>query len=175
MIGLGHQGVQGAGHQNVSDIFSAFGSMFEDFFRHGLFSERLSCREVDDIRYDLNIGFKEAIFGIVKPVEYEIQVQCHSCGGSGAASPADIVTCQRCGGTWPNTKIPGVFSRQLPPVQAVGGRGVTIKKKCETCSGSGQIPQTKKIDVNIPAGVEDGIKLRLDGKGEEGAHGGPSR
>lgn len=173
---FGHAGLQGqgGGFQDVSDVFSSFGSIFEDFFGFpgGSGGRRGSSgTRGDHIRYDLEISFKEAIFGIEKDIQYTKKITCHHCGGSGADTPEDIKTCTNCGGTGSVRRSQGFFTVQTT-CSVCSGRGVIISKPCHVCHGQTTIDREEELTVKVPAGVETGVKLRLTGKGEEGTGGG---
>ena len=171
---FGHQGVNGGGFEDVSDVFSSFGSIFEDFFGFsGGASSSSGMRRGEHVRYDLEIDFKEAVFGVEKNIQYTKEVMCHSCGGTGANTPQDITTCSSCGGTGQVRRSQGFFTIQTT-CPTCGGSGQIITKPCTTCSGSGTLEQEEELKVKVPAGVESGVKLRLTGKGQEGLQGGPS-
>ena len=168
---FGHQGLSGGGANvhDMSDIFSNFGSIFEDFFGGG--STGVRRTRGYDIKYDLEISFEEAIFGTKKKINYTKQVTCHQCNGSGANSPADIVTCPSCNGTGQVRRSQGFFTIQTT-CSNCSGTGKIIKKVCSLCNGKTTIDKNESISVTIPKGVEDGVKLRLTEKGEEGSNGG---
>ena len=171
---MGHQGLHGGGFSDVSDIYSAFGSIFEDFFGMSRGAQtRSSGRRGDNVRCDLSIEFEEAIFGTEKELEYLSEVVCSSCGGHGAASEDDIVTCHTCGGTGEVRKSQGFFMIQTT-CPTCSGRGKIIKNVCKTCKGHGYETVTKSLTVKVPAGVSDGVQLRLSGKGQEGLGGSPA-
>lgn len=169
---MGHQGIQGGGFADVSDIYSAFGSIFEDFFgiSRGAGS---SGRRGENVRFDLSVEFAEAVFGVEKDIEYPHDIVCRSCHGHGAASEADIVTCHTCGGTGEVRKSQGFFMIQTT-CPTCSGRGQIIKKPCQVCHGSGYETVTKSLKVKVPAGVNDGMQLRLSGKGQAGMQGAPA-
>lgn len=170
---MGHQGLGGGGFSDVSDVFSSFGSIFEDFFGSARGQSHSSARRGDDIRADLSISFEESIFGTSKEVEYTRQVVCHSCDGSGAASKEDIVTCELCGGLGEVRRSQGFFTIQTTCPDC-GGSGKIIRNPCEVCHGSGYVQEQESITAKVPAGVSDGVQLRLSRKGQEGREGGPS-
>ena len=169
---FGHQGVHSGGFQDVSDVFSSFGSIFEDFFGFST-SRSGGAQRGEHVRYDLGIDFKEAVFGVEKTIQYAKNVTCHTCGGTGARSPADIEACSACSGSGYVRRSQGFFTVQTS-CSACGGEGVVIKKPCPTCLGKKTLEQEEELTVKVPAGVESGVKLRLTGKGQEGTGGGPA-
>lgn len=172
----GHAGLEGSGFQGFGgfeDIFSSFGDIFEDFFGFG--GRRRSRSRVQrgaDLRYDLKLDFLEAAFG----TETEIQVaktdSCPECGGSGAAPGTAPETCSYCHGTGQVSRSQGFFTVSTTCPQC-RGTGQTNPHPCPACKGNGRIQVNKKVSVRIPAGVDDGSRLRLTGEGEAGAYGGP--
>lgn len=163
----GHQGLAGQGYsgpQDVGDIFSSFGSIFEDFFGFGGSSSGQSRRGTD-LRYDLEITFKEAVFGVEKEISYERDISCSHCKGEGADPAAGKTTCSTCKGHGQIRRNQGFFSVAMP-CSTCRGQGSVPKKICSPCTGSGMVKEKKKISVKIPAGVDSGIKLRVSGEGE---------
>lgn len=174
---FGHQGLAGQGYsgpQDVGDIFASFGSIFEDFFGFnpsGRSSNR--ARRGSDLRYDLTIEFKESVFGVEKEIEYERNVSCEPCRGSGADPSVGRAACSTCGGHGQVRRNQGFFSMTVT-CPSCHGEGTVIKKPCNQCRGSGVTAEHKKISVKIPGGVDSGLKLRVSGEGEGGSLGGPS-
>lgn len=172
---FGHEGLSGGGgFSDVNDIFSSFGSIFEDFFGFGSSGSRGSrVRKGADLRYDLVLEFEDAVFGIEKEIEYEREVPCSPCRGTGAADGATPITCQTCGGHGQVRRTQGFFSVATTCPSCRGG-GQVIKDKCKTCSGSGADREKKTVSVKIPAGVDRGVRLRVAGEGQAGSSGGPA-
>ena len=173
---FGHEGLSGQGYsgpQNSEDIFSAFGSIFEDFFGFGSSSGGSRVRRGADLRYDLKVSFEEAVFGAEKKIEFDRRVSCHVCAGSGAKAGSAPQTCPECNGIGQVRQTQGFFSiaTTCPRCQ---GEGKIIVDPCQNCHGSGQILDRKKLTVKVPAGVDTGLRLRVSGEGEEGTSGGPS-
>ena len=177
----GHQGNNpfGGGSGAGFEGFGGFGDIFSQFFGGG--SQRQTSRSYDgpqrgeDIEKVMTIDFMEAVLGIKKDVSVDIEDTCHTCGGSGAASKDDIETCSRCHGDGhinvdQRTMFGTIRSQQV--CNQCGGRGKVIKKRCHTCSGSGKVRQTKNVSVNIPAGVDNNMTLKVAGYGHGGTKGG---
>lgn len=173
----GHSGVSGMGGFDPSQ-FSDFGDILGDLFGFGdLFGagRRRTNRPArgNDLRYDLQIDFEEAVFGKEVSLDVPRVVVCTTCNGSGAKPGTSPVTCSGCGGRGQIRYSQGFFavSRTCPQC---GGAGQVISTPCPTCSGAGRRRETKKIAVKIPAGVDDGSRLRIAGEGEAGWNGGPA-
>lgn len=173
----GHEGLSGTGFSGFSgfdDIFSSFGDIFEDIFGFtGSRRSRTAARAGADLRYDLNISFKEAIFGTEKDIDLEKYETCGECHGTGAAPGTSPEICPRCRGTGQVTQSSGFFSISTTCPQC-RGEGRIIRTPCKKCHGSGRVRIRKKVHLKIPGGVETGSRLRLRGEGEEGRMGGPN-
>ena len=148
-----------------------FGDIFGEFF--GGSSERGSSRgeRGSDLQYNLSISFEEAAFGSSKELDIPRMETCPKCGGLGAKSRDDIEICSRCQGTGQQRIQQGFFS-VATTCSACNGRGKTIRNFCSKCNGNTRIRQVKKIRVNIPAGVDNGSRIKLTGEGEHGSSGG---
>ena len=126
-----------------------------------------------DLRYDMRITFQEAARGVEKEIEISKLQACDTCHGSGAEPGSKVTTCPTCGGHGQVAVTRGFFNiAQTCP--RCRGAGQTIEKPCHTCRGEGRVEKTSKIKIKIPAGVEDGTRLRSSGQGEGGARGGPA-
>jgi molecular chaperone DnaJ len=173
----GHQGVSGMGGFDPSQ-FSDFGDILGDLFGFGDFfggGRRRSNRPArgNDLRYDLQIEFEEAVFGKEVSLEVPRTIVCTTCSGSGARPGTAPVTCTGCGGRGQVRYSQGFFAVARTCPQC-GGAGKVIKDPCATCSGAGRIREARSISVKIPAGVDDGSRLRVAGEGEAGWNGGPA-
>lgn len=129
-----------------------------------------------DLQYQMTLKFEEAIFGKKTKIKYNREAQCHTCHGSGAKPGTTPETCHNCGGSGyvmseTNTPLGRMRSQQVCPV--CQGTGKEIKEKCPTCGGSGHEEERHEVEVNIPAGVDDGQQMRLQNQGEAGQNGGP--
>lgn len=173
---FGGQGGFG-GFEGFSGGFGGFGDIFGDFFGGGRQQQRNYNGPVrgDDIEKFMTIDFMEAVLGTKKTVKVEVEETCPTCSGSGAKDPKDIKTCSRCHGEGTievdqRTILGTMRTRQVCPV--CNGSGKEITNKCETCHGNKKVKQTKTVEVNIPAGVNNNMTLRVQGYGDAGSNGG---
>lgn len=169
----------GAGGFDFSgmDMGDIFGDLFGDFFGGG------SRRRANDgpmkgsnLRTSVRITFEEAIFGCEKEIEMVLKDECHSCHGTGAKPGTTPETCPKCGGKGKVVFTQQSFFGTVQNVQTCpdcGGSGKIIKDKCPDCRGTGYIASKKKIQVSIPAGIDNGQSVRIREKGEPGINGGP--
>jgi molecular chaperone DnaJ len=161
-------------HGFGSDFATAFHDIFDDLFGMGGRRGRASGRERGaDLRYNLEITLEEAFSGKTAQVRLPTNVTCGVCSGSGAKAGTQPVTCRSCGGTGRIRHAQGFFTleRTCPSCQ---GRGSVIEQPCTHCAGAGRITKERTLEVHIPAGVEDGTRIRLAGEGEAGLRGGSS-
>jgi molecular chaperone DnaJ len=121
----------------------------------------------------VHISFEQAMEGAQVPVTVPLSAPCPTCGGTGAKPGTSPQVCSRCQGRGIESQGQGLFSISQP-CSKCGGTGTEIKDPCATCHGTGQTRQVKRYRVNIPAGVRDGSRVRLAGKGEAGRRGGPA-
>src|SRR5687767_1033932 len=173
----GHQGLGGATGFDPNQ-FADFGDILGDLFGFGDFfgtRGRRSNRPVrgNDLRYDLHLEFMDAVFGKDVSLDIPRTITCTTCNGSGAKSGTQPVTCTGCAGRGQIRYSQGFFAVARTCPQC-GGAGKVIKDPCVTCGGAGRLREEKKISVKIPAGVDDGSRLRVAGEGEAGFNGGPS-
>lgn len=186
---FGHQGVQGGANSggaefsNFEDIFSHFsdifggggggGSVFDGIFGGmGRGGGGRRVRPGNSLKCRVNITFKESAFGCSKTIELNRNELCDSCKGSGAAEGASPKRCPTCGGSGQVHQTQGFFSVQTTCPKC-HGEGQVIDNPCKACSGAGVKPKTVRIKVSIPAGVEDGTRLRIPDEGEPSTNGGP--
>ncbi|MDX9788666.1 MAG: molecular chaperone DnaJ [Desulfobacterales bacterium] len=173
----GHQGLAGTGFSGFGgfeDIFSSFGDIFEDFFGFG--SGRRSqgrARRGSDLRYDLTLSFMDAAFGKETEITVEKLQTCPTCQGNGCEPGSQPEMCQSCGGSGQVSRSQGFFTVRTTCPNC-RGIGQTIKTPCPQCHGNGQIVIKKKVQIKIPAGVDTGSRLRLNGEGESGSFNGPT-
>lgn len=170
---FGHQGVEGQGFQDVNDVFSSFGSIFEEFFGMGGGGRRTGPRRGADLRFDMAVEFDEAVFGVEREIEFERPTKCEPCKGTGAKDGSGRSTCRTCGGVGQVRRQQGFFAIQTA-CPACHGEGSTIEKPCGECRGQGAVLKKRKISVKVPAGVDSGVRLRISGEGEPGPSGGPA-
>jgi molecular chaperone DnaJ len=167
---------QGNGaHGFGADFATTFSDIFEDLFGMGggRRGGRGSGRERgSDLRYNMEISLEEAYEGKTAQIRIPTSVTCETCSGSGAHAGTKPKQCATCAGSGKIRHAQGFFTleRTCPACQ---GRGQVIDDPCRTCSGSGRVTRERTFSVNIPAGVEDGTRIRLAGEGEAGLRGGP--
>ncbi len=178
--GHGFGGV-GFGGFDFGDIFGGgggFGDIFGDIFGGGGRSQRRNGpQRGDDLGQRVTISFEEAAFGCKKDIKYTKVDKCSDCNGTGAAAGSSPKTCSKCNGTGQirvQQRTPlGVF-QSTKACDACGGKGQTIDNPCKKCRGTGQNSVSKTIEVSIPAGIDNGQKIRLTGLGNAGKNGGPA-
>ncbi|NEQ97260.1 MAG: molecular chaperone DnaJ [Cyanothece sp. SIO2G6] len=182
---FGEEGVSGAaaaGYQDFGD-FGGFADIFESFF--GGFAgsaggtqtrRRSGPAKGDDLRLDLRLDFQEAIFGGDKEIKISHLETCSTCGGTGAKHGTQPKTCPTCNGVGQvrrATRTPFGSFTQVSTCPTCNGTGQIIEEKCDTCGGSGQKQVSKKLQITIPAGVDNGTRLRVSQEGDAGKRGGP--
>jgi molecular chaperone DnaJ len=167
MFGFG--GGAGPGPGGFPGGFGSVGDIFSSIF--GRRGEPAQARG-RDLETEVHLSFDQAVNGTQISVTVPKQATCRTCGGSGARPGTTPIVCPRCGGRGVDSQSQGVFSISQPCPQC-GGRGHVIEDPCPDCGGSGLTAQRKRYRVNIPAGVRDGTRIRLAGKGEDGPLGGP--
>src|ERR1700690_3075690 len=163
----------GGGHGFGAGFASSFSDIFEDLFGMAGQRGRGGGRERgQDLRYNMEITLEEAFLGKTAQIEIPVSVTCESCSGSGAKAGTKPKTCAMCGGQGRVRHAQGFFTleRTCPNCH---GRGQSIDSPCASCAGSGRVTRERTLSVNIPAGVEDGTRIRLAGEGEAGVRGGP--
>lgn len=163
---------------NSADFSDIFGDIFGDFFggggRRG--SRSNGPMKGANIRTSVRITFEEAIFGVDKEIELTLKDECTTCRGSGAKPGTSPETCSKCGGKGQVVFTQQSFFGTVRNVQTCPdchGTGKVIKEKCPDCRGTGYIANKKKIQVSIPAGIDNGQSVRIRDKGEPGTNGGP--
>jgi len=174
---FGHEGLSGAGMggpggfsaEGFSDIF---GDVFGDIFGGG---GRRGGRQVfrgADLGYELRLDLERAVRGDTVTIDVPSQVTCEVCDGSGAKKGTTPIQCSTCGGAGQVRMQQGFFSIQQT-CPACKGAGTMISDPCENCHGRGRVRKTRTLSVKVPAGVDDGDRIRLSGEGEAGRNGGP--
>lgn len=169
-------GPGGAGGFDFGDMGDIFGDIFGDLFGGGRRrSGGSGPQRGANLRASIRITFEEAVFGCEKELELNLKDPCPTCKGTGAKPGSSPVTCSKCGGKGQVTYTQQSFFGMVRNVQTCpecNGKGKIIKDKCPDCYGSGFISSRKKIQVSVPAGIDDGQSIRIRGKGEPGENGG---
>lgn len=169
-------GAGGFDFSNMGDMGDIFGDIFGDLFGGGR-ARRANNGPMKgaNLRTGIRITFEEACFGTEKELELNLKDECETCHGSGARPGSSAETCQKCGGrgqvTYSQQSLFGMV-RNVQTCPDCRGTGKIIKEKCPDCYGSGYISRKKKIQVSVPAGIDDGQSIRIRGKGEPGTNGG---
>lgn len=168
-FGGGGQGFDGF---DFNDIFSNFGDIFgEGGRRQG--KKRNNSQRGSDIRYNLEISLEEAFNGTTQQISFSIPAICDTCSGTGSADGSKPITCGTCGGAGKIRAQQGFFIVEQT-CHVCHGSGQVIKNPCKTCRGEGRVNKNKTLSVKIPAGVDDGSRIRLSNEGEAGVRGGPA-
>jgi molecular chaperone DnaJ len=174
----GHQGVSaaggGAGYEpNFADLNDIFGDFFGDLFGGSRRSRGANrARRGEDVRYDLEIEFEDAVRGASIDIQIPKLDICPRCEGAGAEKEDGLTTCPSCRGRGEQLFQQG-FMTIRRTCSTCGGRGQIIRRPCTQCKGEGRLRSEKKLRVNIPAGVDTGTQLRLNGEGQASPNGGP--
>lgn len=173
-------GAGGAGFEGFSD-FGDLGDIFSSFFGGGFGGSQRSNpnapRKGDSVRAQVNISFEEAAFGVSKDINVARIEQCPDCGGNGCAPGATPEVCPECHGSGSvrtTTRTPFGMAQSTGPCNKCHGTGKIIHQPCKGCHGMGTVRKQKKINVSIPAGIDDGQTISLRGQGSAGANGGPA-
>jgi molecular chaperone DnaJ len=174
---FGHDGLRGAGMggpggfsaEGFSDIF---GDVFGDIFGGGGRRGGAQVFRGADLGYELRLDLERAVSGDTVTIEVPSQVACEVCDGSGAKKGTTPTQCSTCGGAGQVRMQQGFFSIQQT-CPACKGAGTMISDPCENCHGRGRVRKTRTLSVKVPAGVDDGDRIRLSGEGEAGRNGGP--
>lgn len=163
---------------NSMDFSDIFGDLFGDFFGGGR-SRRGNYNgptKGANVRTSVRISFKDAVFGCDKELDLNLKETCKTCGGSGAKPGTAPETCTKCGGKGQVVMTSQTLFGMMQNVQTCPdchGTGKIVRDKCPDCHGNGYIPERKKIQVSIPAGIDNGQSVRIREKGEPGLNGGP--
>lgn len=180
----GHEGVQssfGAGGFNwenfshfddLRDIFGNLGDIFGNFgFGGDNYSRRSGARRGRDLEFEVEISFKESAFGVEKTISFPRLEACQRCNGSGQEPGSKLINCSTCGGLGQIRMSNGLFSMSRT-CNKCHGEGKIIEKPCRDCFGAGTIKSSRKLKIKIPAGIDNGNRLRVNGEGESGLKGG---
>jgi molecular chaperone DnaJ len=173
---FGHDGLSsarggGAGGYGAEGFGDIFGDVFGDIFGGGRQRGSQVFRGAD-LGYELRLDLEKAVSGDSVTIDVPTQVSCETCDGSGAKKGTEPVKCSTCGGVGQVRMQQGFFSIQQT-CPACKGVGTTIGDPCSDCHGRGRVRKTKTLSVKVPAGVDDGDRIRLSGEGEAGRNGGP--
>ncbi len=179
---FGHAGVDtsaaggagpGAGFGGAGNFSDIFGDVFGDIFGGSRGGGGANVYRGADLRYNLELSLEEAVAGTTVKIRVPTHVTCKTCDGSGAKRGSSPTTCSTCGGRGQVRIQQGFFSLQQTCPQC-HGKGTMIKDPCGTCHGQGRVKEQKTLSVKIPAGVDNGDRIRLAGEGEAGENGGPA-
>ena len=171
----GHAGIDsGGGGFSGAGFADIFEGIFEDFFggQAGGGRNRGRAQRGGDLKHDVDITFEEAAFGVEKDLLIEREETCSTCKGEGAKPGTSKSVCQTCRGSGQVMASSGFFSISRP-CHKCQGQGAWIDHPCSACRGAGRVEVERKIHVKIPAGIDNGLRLRVTGEGEAGYQGGP--
>src|SRR5436190_3623323 len=184
----GHAGVSsnGRGHggagMNMEDIFSQFGDIFGDDIFGNFFGgqrtrggQRVRGVRGSNLRIKLKLSYEEIARGVTKNIKVKKYVPCPTCHGSGAKDKGSVQTCGTCGGNGQVRRVQNTFLGQMQTVTTCptcNGEGTTITAKCGACKGEGRVYAEETVTIDIPAGVQEGMQLNINGKGNAGERGG---
>jgi molecular chaperone DnaJ len=179
---FGHAGVEGAaagGFEGFGGGFGPFGDIFDAFFGGSPAGARRRNRVVAgaDLRYDLTIEFAEAVFGVTRELSFPTLVTCSHCDGVGGEPGTEPETCPECNGSGEKRRVAQTILGQMVNIVACPrcqGEGRIIATPCTVCGGDGRTREERSVTVSIPAGIDDGQRIALEGQGEAGPRGGPN-
>jgi len=163
----------GAGQQGFEGFSDIFENIFGEFMGGGRPGQQSRVQRGADLRYDLEISLEEAFSGKDAVVTFDVAARCDTCSGSGAKAGTGTHSCETCGGFGKVRAQQGFFvvERTCP---ACHGRGEKISDPCDDCQGQGRIERERTLNVRVPAGVDDGTRIRVQNEGEAGPRGGPA-
>jgi molecular chaperone DnaJ len=179
---FGHAGVDaagaGGGFEGFGGGFGPFGDIFDAFFGGSPSGTRQRRRVVAgaDLRYDLTIDFAEAMAGVTAEVSFPTLVTCDVCAGSGGEPGTEPERCPECNGTGERRRVSQTILGQMVNITACprcNGEGQIIGTPCHNCAGEGRVRQERHLQVTVPAGIDSGQRIAVDGQGESGPRGGP--
>lgn len=163
----------GFGTEFSSGFDSSFGDLFDMLFGQGGGRSRGSrAQPGHDLEYEVTLKLQEVARPSKKTISFHRNENCSECGGTGAMKGSQPETCTQCQGAGQVRQSHGVFTTSRPCPRC-GGTGRVIKNPCGACNGAGQVKRKRELNIDIPAGVESGTRLRVSGEGEAGRHGGP--
>lgn len=175
----GGAGGGGFDFSDMGDIFGSFGDIFGDLFGGGFGGSRRANNgpmKGANVRTQVRITFEEAVFGCKKEIDMVLKDECPDCHGTGAKPGTTPETCTKCGGRgqvrMTQQSLFGVV-QNITTCPDCGGSGKVVREKCPGCRGTGYLNNRKKIEVSIPAGIDNGQSVRIREKGEPGVNGGP--
>lgn len=179
---FGHAGMNGAGFEGFGNFGFGFEDIFESFFGGSPFGRNTERQNKGpkrgaDIKYTLEINFNDAAFGVSKEVRISRMQPCSVCEGTGAKSGTAPQTCRHCNGTGQLRQVQSTPFGQMVNMRTCDvcrGEGTIISHPCEQCHGNGRIQKSAAINIDIPAGIDNGQTISLRGEGESGVKGGPS-
>lgn len=169
----------GAGGFGGADFGGGFGDIFDLFFGGGFGGgtrRRTGPQRGADREVRLDISFEDAVFGVEKEIEISRVENCERCSGSGAEPGSKVKTCPTCNGSGQSRVVQSTPFGRFETVRtctACRGEGKVVEKPCTNCRGAGKVKKARKIEVRVPAGVDHGSHLRIQGEGEAGSYGGP--
>jgi molecular chaperone DnaJ len=169
--GVGGQQGMGGGFSSAEAFSDIFGEVFGDIFGGGRRGRSQVFRGAD-LRYELELSLEQAVAGDSIDLDLKTQVECTRCSGQGAEPGTSPVTCKTCGGAGQVRVAQGFFSIQQTCPHC-GGSGSMIERPCRECAGRGRVRKLKTLKVKVPAGVDNGSRIRLSREGEAGRNGGP--
>ncbi|ELK45501.1 molecular chaperone DnaJ [Halobacillus sp. BAB-2008] len=177
---FGHAGPNQGGFGGFGgggEDFGGFGDIFDMFFGGGRRRDPNAPQKGQDLQYTMTLQFEEAIFGKSADIQIPTEEECDTCDGSGAKPGTSPETCPHCQGSGQinqeqNTPFGRVVNRRV--CHHCQGTGNLVKEKCQTCGGDGRVKKRRTIHIDIPAGIDDGQQIRVQGKGEDGVNGGPA-
>jgi molecular chaperone DnaJ len=171
--GLGNAGAHAFGADFSASMSAMFDDLFGEFMGQRRPRQRSARERGPDLRYNMEITLAEAYEGKAAQIRVPTSVTCEACTGSGAKAGTAPTTCRTCGGIGKVRAAQGFFTIERT-CRSCQGRGEVIETPCHTCHGSGRVTRERTLSVTIPAGVEDGTRIRLAGEGEAGLRGGPA-
>lgn len=179
---FGHAGVEGNHSQfsSAEDIFAAFGEFFGGSGGGGMFGDMFGrtgggnrVRKGSDVRADITLTLEESAAGVSKTIRFPRHVPCEKCEGTGSKPGSDVIGCTTCGGRGQVLQSAGILRMQTT-CPTCRGEGRIIVDPCQDCRGQGLKKQQTELEVTIPAGVDEGMRVRLTGEGEPSPNGGPN-